>query len=86
MESRTGERRTGNDGLMNAEQEAHLDRIKIDFMERVDKKYRRGAAEHGGELLGMSSLAILDAAIDEAVDQVTYLLSLREKLLGGVQE
>jgi len=71
---------------MTAKQEAHLGRIQADFRERVDMKYRCGAAEHDGELLGMTTLAILDAAIDEAVDQVTYLLSLREKLLDEVHE
>lgn len=51
----------------------------------MDGKYRKGAEAHsheyGGELLSVPSLLILDHAIEEAIDQVVYLLSLREKLL-----
>ena len=47
----------------------------------VDAKYRAGAAEHGGELLALPDLCILDLAIDEAIDQAVYLLSLKEKLV-----
>lgn len=46
----------------------------------VDKKYRQGAAEHGGFLPDIGPLTLLDCAIDEAIDQVTYLLTLREEL------
>jgi hypothetical protein len=62
-------------------QEAHLVRVKAEFIALVDAKYRAGAAEHGGELLALPDLSILDLAIEEAVDQVAYLLSLKEKLV-----
>ena len=65
---------------MNQVQEAHLARVKTEFVALVDAKYRAGAAEHSGELLALPALGILDYAIDEAVDQVVYLLSLKEKL------
>lgn len=69
---------------MTPAQEAHLERIQSAFLWLVDAKYRRGAAEHageyGGELLSISTLRILDHAIEEAIDQVVYLLSLKEKL------
>lgn len=42
------------------------------------QKYLRGQAEHGGQLWQKSGL--LDMAIDEAIDQVIYLLTLREQL------
>jgi len=61
-------------------QEAHLGRVKAEFAALVDAKYRAGAAEHSGELLALSDSEILDLAIEEAIDQVVYLLSLREKL------
>jgi hypothetical protein len=61
-------------------QESHLARVKKKFVELVDAKYRAGAAEHDGELLALPDLSILDFAIDEAIDQVVYLLSLKEKL------
>ena len=65
---------------MTHAQESHLARVKAEFVSLVDAKYRAGAAEHGGELLALPDLSILDFAIDEAVDQVVYLLSLKEKL------
>ena len=67
--------------MMTQAQESHLTRVKRDFVALVDSKYRAGAAEHGGELLALPDLAILDLAIEEAVDQVVYLLSLKEKLV-----
>ena len=66
---------------MTQAQEAHLARVKAEFIALVDAKYRAGAAEHGGELLALPDLSILNLAIEEAVDQVAYLLSLKEKLV-----
>ena len=65
---------------MSPAQEAHLVRVKAEFVTLVDAKYRAGAAEHGDELLALPRLKILDLAIEEAVDQVVYLLSLKQKL------
>ena len=62
------------------QQERHLERIKDMAASRIDQKYRRGALFHGGYLLADASAILLEAAIDEAVDQVVYLLSLRERL------
>ena len=66
---------------MTQVQEEHLERVKREFVSLVDAKYRAGAAEHGGELLALPDLCILDLAIDEAIDQAVYLLSLKEKLM-----
>lgn len=66
--------------MMTTKQEKHLLRIKGQFINKVDKKYRAGQAEHGGDLFSLSSITLLDAAIDEAIDQVVYLLTLRDKL------
>ena len=66
--------------MMTEAQESHLARVKSEFVALVDAKYRAGAAEHCGELLALPDLAILDLAIEEAVDQVVYLLSLKETL------
>lgn len=69
---------------MTDAQEQHLARVKGSFCALVDAKYRRGAEEHAhdhsGELLSIPAREILDLAIEEAIDQVVYLLSLREKL------
>lgn len=51
----------------------------------MDSKYRKGAVEHssefGGELLNVPALVLVDHALEEAIDQLAYLLSLREKLI-----
>ena len=70
---------------MTTSQEEHLQRIKNNFCELMDAKYRRGAVEHscefGGELANVPTLRLVNHAIEEAIDQVAYLLTLREKLL-----
>jgi len=68
--------------MMSNEQEAHLKRIKSNFVSKVDKKYREGQKEHGGDLMHNNALALIDKAIDEAVDQVVYLETLREVITG----
>lgn len=65
---------------MTPEQEQHLQGIQEDFCELVDAKYRKGQAEHGGNLLNKLPAEVLDMAIEEAIDQVVYLLTLREIL------
>lgn len=48
------------------------------------KKYRLGQKEHGGQLWRKRHL--IDHAIDEAVDQVIYLLTLRDQLADADME
>ena len=62
---------------MNPEQEAHLQRLKDEFLQLIDSKYRKGQAEHGGDLFERD---LLGEAILETVDLMVYLLTLREKL------
>lgn len=73
----------GDSGLplvMEPHQEDHLARI-LDAFERIcDRKYRIGQHEHGGDLHKKSTAWLLDQAILEAVDQVVYLLTIREQL------
>lgn len=68
---------------MTPDQEAHLARVKKAFVELVDVKYRKGQAEHGGDLHRVETLRLIDFAIDEAIDQVVYLLTIREQFTGG---
>lgn len=65
---------------MTDAQELHLAEIKTRFCTYVDQKYRKGQAEHGGNLWENSAEQILNFAIEEAIDQVTYLLTLRDKM------
>lgn len=67
---------------MTNEQERHLGRIIMRFWKLVDAKYRVGQQEHGGNLFDLPEITLLDSAIDEAIDQVVYLLTLREKVTG----
>lgn len=65
---------------MTYAQELHLEQIKIHFKERVDSKYRAGAVEHGGDLCDMSEILLVQNAMDECIDQFTYLATLLDKI------
>lgn len=69
--------------MMTKEQEEHLKRIKESFKFKVDKKYRGGQAEHGGDLMHKNLLDLVDMAISEAIDQVVYLETIREAIIGA---
>lgn len=68
---------------MTEAQEQHLLDIKHDFIVLVDEKYRKGQAEHGGNLFDLTSLQLIDAAVEEAIDQVVYLLTIKTKLFNA---
>lgn len=69
---------------MTDEQNNHLNGILNDVDDLIAKKYEKGAKEHGGNLWEKKGL--IDMAIDEAIDQVVYLLTLREQLeLAGIE-
>lgn len=65
---------------MTKEQEQHLEDIKNEFLTAVDIKYRKGQEEHGGDLADHNELWLVNAAIDETIDQYVYLYTLREKI------
>jgi len=66
---------------MTDTQERHLEDIKTAFLHLVDTKYRKGQHEHGGDLFSRSPLELLNMAIDEAIDQVVYLLTLKDAIV-----
>lgn len=68
---------------MTPEQEKHLKDIIEETSKRINLKYRKGQAEHGGDLKDMQTYKLLDNAIDEAIDQIVYLLTLRNSILDG---
>lgn len=53
------------------------------FSEQFRAKYRKGQAEHGGNLWEKPGL--IDFAIEEAIDNVAYLFSLKQQLDGKVK-
>lgn len=63
---------------MTPPQEAHLENIKEWFVSEVDKKYRKGVAEHGGNLWMKSG--IIDMALEEVLDLAVYLLTLKSQI------
>lgn len=64
---------------MNSEHEEHLRRILAQFNTDARKKYEAGQREHGGRLWTKSG--ILDNAIEEAIDLVVYLYTLKEQAM-----
>jgi hypothetical protein len=63
---------------MTDEQEQHLMDIIGDFNYLVDSRYRAGQKEHGGDLFRKKG--IIDMALEEAVDMVVYLLTLKRQI------
>ena len=63
---------------MTPEQESHLTSITEWFREEVDEKYRQGQKEHGGSM--WEKPGMLRSAIEEALDQVTYLKTLHDQI------
>ena len=63
---------------MTAKHEEHLKRLKDQFTAELDEKYRKGQQEHGGNI--WEKAGMLDHAIEEAIDQVVYLYTLRDQL------
>lgn len=67
--------------MMTAEQETDLQMIKARFTQRVDQKYRDGAAEHGGNVWDNVSLPELE---DEIIDAYVYTQAMRRRLVNLV--
>jgi hypothetical protein len=63
---------------MTPEQEKHIKSIQSLFNKLSQSKYEKGVKEHGGNLWQVPKSEILDMAIEEAIDQVVYLLTLKQ--------
>lgn len=63
---------------MENEHREHRDGIILDFTQAAFDKYNKGQAEHGGKLWQKKGL--IDMAIDEAIDQVVYLFTLKKQI------
>lgn len=62
---------------MDAEHAAHLERIRANFTKDLAVKYETGQIEHGGNLWDKPGM--LEHAIEEAIDMVVYLYTLKEQ-------
>jgi len=67
---------------LTSEQRAHVEYVAAAFAAAMTRKYEKGQAEHGGDLHRKPAVFLLECAIDEAIDQVVYLLTLEEVLFG----
>jgi len=65
---------------MTPSQEQHLKDILEEVARRLNYKYRKGAEEHGGDIMDMTALELIDNSIDEGIDNMVYLLTLRNKI------
>lgn len=66
---------------MTMKHEDHLDELINQFVDLVSEKYVKGVEQHGGKLWLKKGL--IDMAIDEAIDQVVYLLTLKQQIKSG---
>jgi hypothetical protein len=69
-----------NETTMTPEQHRHVHKLMAKTSLLMEKKYTAGALEHGGNIWNLSPETLLDNAIDEAVDQVVYLLTQKQVL------
>ena len=67
---------------MEPEHQAHVERILNAVNAELRTKYARGQEEHGGRMWEKSGM--LEHAIEEAIDLVVYLYTLREQRDRGV--
>ena len=63
---------------MNAENQAHLERIVSQVSADIRAKYEKGQREHGGNL--WLKPRMLENAIEEVLDLCVYLYTLREQI------
>ena len=65
---------------MNNSQINHLKQIQRQFKKEHENKYIKGAIEHEGELELVSADQLLEFAIEEVLDLVSYLYTLRQNI------
>jgi len=70
----------GRESNLERAQRKHLNSIKRQFCILYEDKYSRGQKEHGGNL--WKKQGIIDMAIEEALDLVGYLFTLKQQLKG----
>jgi hypothetical protein len=53
---------------------------------KIRYKYIKGVLEHGGNLWEHSMMELLNQSIDETVDNLVYLLTLRDVMKAKMEE
>lgn len=67
---------------MTEQQEQHVKGIAEKFAKLMSAKYEKGVKEHGGNLWEVDMHQMVEMALEEAIDQVVYLMTLKEQLDG----
>ena len=65
---------------MTNDQERHLNSIIEAVKARIDRKYRAGVQEHGGNLWDMETLQLVEESCNEATDLQSYLFTLKHSV------
>jgi hypothetical protein len=64
------------DPRLTTEQANHIAKLAKEFSMAMAEKYAKGQAEHGGNLWDLSEDQLLQHALEEAIDEVVYLLTI----------
>lgn len=72
--------------MLSPAQNDHIVDLQREFCLRLRDKYTKGAEEHGGNLKDMPPIQLIENALNECIDQFTYLMTLREQLLTTFNE
>jgi hypothetical protein len=67
--------------FMTDAQTDHSERIRKEFIDIQSPKYATGVREHGGNLWEKSPIWLITEAMNETVDQFTYLQTAKDNLL-----
>ena len=67
-------------GELSAKQQYHMTTIQLATAEGIEKKYTKGALEHQSNLWEMSTAKVVESIIEEAIDQNTYAMTLRQQM------
>ena len=80
MTSEQGVEKTSEE-VFTKKHDLHLTTLQMAAVESMEKKYKKGVVEHGGtKLWEMPTARLVENAIEEATDQLTYLLTLRQQM------
>lgn len=71
---------------LSDEQEEHIDGLLDEFFDDAKEKYEIGALEHNSNLWENSVTKLVGFSIEEAIDQVVYLYTLRPMIEKLVEE
>lgn len=71
---------------MTPDQNDHMQQIIDQVVQAISTKYPRGAKEHNSKLWEYGALALLDASIEEKIDDITYSITLRDKLIELIEQ